>query len=122
MANERLLLYLKRQYELSEDCRFFVGQPKRRHTWTAGKNELTELIYALYADRCLDDGRITLSRTISYMELLFNIDLGNAMRNFADMKVRNTPTPFLDRLKTRLLEKMNRTEAEQQADEEDEDF
>ena len=78
-------------------------------TWTGTKTELIELIYALDTAGCLDDGKASLSRIASLLSNVFNIQLGaNIARNFYDMRIRNHPVPFLDRLKSLLIERMER--------------
>ena len=110
IANERFLSYLKQQYDILDDSQssIFGMLPKRRPTWTAGKNNLTEFIYGVWADGSFDYGNISLAQLTSYFEVVCNIDLGNISSNFSDMKIRNDPTPFLDRLKKKLLKKMGR--------------
>jgi RteC protein. len=44
-----------------------------------------------------------------YIQNVFNIRLDkNLSRAFSDMKIRNIPTPFLDKLKDALLKRMGR--------------
>lgn len=111
LANERLLDYLNKAINNLENND--PGSPamniaKTKHTWTARKNELIEMIYAWDTDGCFDNGTCSLAQITSYIEDVFNVDLGNVPRNFFDMKIRNTPTPFLDRLRMKLLERMDR--------------
>ena len=110
MANDRLQTYLTHQYDLLSDnpTGFAINMPKQRLTWTANKSDLVELVYGLWAEGCFDNGTPSLAQLVTYLETIFNVDLGNAPRSFLDMKIRNNPTPFMDRLRRKLLEKMGR--------------
>lgn len=111
IANERLQDYLNKaiqSLEGNDSGNPVVNSLKQKHTWTAKKNELIEILYAWDADGCFDNGACSLAQMTSYVEDVFNVDLGNVPRNFFDMKIRNAPTPFLDRLKIKLLERMDR--------------
>lgn len=82
--------------------------PKERITWTHSKTELIELLYSLDTDGCFNHGKIPLYKIAYYFEQVFNIDLGNNIaRNFFDMRIRQRPTPFIDRLRERLQKRMN---------------
>jgi len=75
---------------------------------TANNSDLIELVYGFWAAGCFDNGKLSLTQLVSYLETIFNVDLGNVPRSFLDMKIRNNPTPFMDKLKQKLLEKMGR--------------
>lgn len=78
-----------------------------RLKWTGTKTELIELIYALNTAGCFDGGKAPLARIASYLCEVFDTSLGaNIARNFYDMRLRNRPTPFLDRLKALLTARM----------------
>ncbi len=81
---------------------------EERHRWTASKNDLIELIYALDEDACIDNGKISLAQLTILFERMFHIELGNVSRSFNDMRIRNRPTPFLERLIRNLLQRMKR--------------
>lgn len=67
---------------------------------------LIELLYALDSFRAF--GRIPLKRIVAAVSKLMGIDLGNYSSEFARMRERNDPTPFLDMLKEALLRRMKR--------------
>lgn len=109
MAHEML-----QQYLLGELARLefpdgeYVATPTERITWTHSKTELIELLYSLDTDGCFNYGKIPLHKIASYFTTVFNIDLGgNISRNFYDMRIRQRPTPFLDRLRDRLHRRMS---------------
>ncbi len=59
---------------------------------------------------CFNNGKIPLTQIAAYFENIFNIDLGNNIaRNFYDMRIRNQPTPFLDRLREEIRKRMDNT-------------
>ena len=107
MANDRLQAYLTYQHDLLSG-NLITDLPKERITWTANKSDLIELAYGFWAEECFDNGNISLTQLVTYLETIFNVDLGNVPRSFLDMKIRNNPTPFMDKLKQKLLEKMGR--------------
>ncbi|MDR2886271.1 MAG: RteC domain-containing protein [Rikenellaceae bacterium] len=71
---------------------------------------MAELIYALDTEGSFNDGKVPLTQIAAYFESVFNIDFGNNIpRNFYDMRIRNLPTPFLDRLREIMLKRMDNT-------------
>lgn len=69
--------------------------------WTASKNALIELIYALYISNSIADKNIReIARTFEY---IFNMNLGDIHNAFHKMKFREKGvTLFLDKLKQNL--------------------
>jgi hypothetical protein len=54
-------------------------------------------------------GDTPLTQLYDYIQNVFNIQLdSNLSRTFSDLKIRNVPTPFLDKLKDILLRRMGR--------------
>jgi hypothetical protein len=113
LANDMLQVYLLSELEALENyaCKPETASfPKIKLTWTESKTDLIELIYALDTAGCLNNGKVPMTQITAYMEEVFNIDLGNnIVRNFYDMRIRNRPTPFLDRLREKILERMEET-------------
>ena len=109
LANEFLQNYIKGELRRIEQPDIVCpGLPDKWPVWTGRKTELIEQLYAWDADGCFNNGEVSLAQLTAFVEKVFGIELGNVPRNFYDMKIRNTPTPFLDRLKNRLLERMGR--------------
>lgn len=108
MANDMLTAYLVNGIEeLAYEGRRcgYDPFPDSRLTWQASKTDLIELIYALDSKGCF--GETPLTQVAGYFENVFNIRLdSNLSRAFADMKIRNNPTPGLDGLKEALLKRM----------------
>jgi len=113
MANDMLQAYLLSELELLDNYMqkpSITSFPKVKLTWTDSKTDLIELIYALDTEGCFNNGKIPLIQIAAYFESVFNIDLGNNIaRNFYDMRIRNQPTPFLDRLREEILKRMENT-------------
>lgn len=113
MANDMLQAYLLSELELLDSYMQKPNNtsfPKVKLTWTGSKTDLIELIYALDTEGCFNNGKIPLTQIAAYFESIFNIDLGNNIaRNFYDMRIRNQPTPFLDRLREEILKRMDNT-------------
>ena len=54
-------------------------------------------------------GDVPLTQLYSYIQNVFNIQLdSNLSRSFSELKIRVSPTPFLDKLKDTLLRRMGR--------------
>jgi|SRR5690606_13447836 len=77
--------------------------------WTDTKNALIELIYALYANSSLSNGKIGIRKISLTLERMFQISLGDLHHSFHRMKYRaGSRTTFLDQLKSSLEEYMDK--------------
>ena len=103
MANERLEILLKSQLDELERPQEETPQL----IWNTKKTYLIELLYALDSFRAF--GRMPLKQVVIVLQRLMGIDLGNISSAFAEMRIRNEPTPFLDALKEVLLHRMKRS-------------
>lgn len=82
--------------------------PKVRLTWTGSKIDLIELIYAIDTIKCINNGNINLKQIKEYFEIVFNLDIGpNISRAFYDMRIRKDKTPFLDKLREHLSDRID---------------
>lgn len=110
MANDMLSAYLMHEIELLNDNGMKFGSfnfPTTKKTWMGSKTELQEQIYAW--DSAGSFGDVPLTQLYDYIQNVFNIQLdSNLSRAFGDLKIRNVPTPFLDKLKNALLKRMGR--------------
>lgn len=107
LANDMLSVYLKEELEALEYEKKVSDDPLPtvRLTWQDSKTDLTELIYLLNSKRCF--GNVPLTQLAAYIASVFNIHLdANLSRTFCDMKLRNNPTPWLDKAKQALLQRM----------------
>ncbi len=107
LANELLSAYLKGELEALEYVKTASTDslPSVRLTWQDSKTDLTELIYMLDSKRSF--GNVPLSQLAAYIANVFNTQLDtNLSRTFCDMKLRNNPTPWIDKAKQALLQRM----------------
>ncbi|KAA6310201.1 hypothetical protein EZS27_038455, partial [termite gut metagenome] len=81
LAYEMLTVYLNnRLSKLEHPLQTVDKSPnylKVRHTWTGKKVELIELVYALEKGGYIDNGQINIKDLITYIENIFNVDLGD---------------------------------------------
>lgn len=108
LANGMLQTYLLEELDALEELRSYQPLfPKVRLTWRGSKAELNELLFALDSSKCFGD--VPLTRLANYLQNVFNVELDhNLSRVLGDMRLRNEPTPFLDRLAEALLKRMKR--------------
>lgn len=107
LANELLSAYLKGELEALEYVKTASTDslPSVRLTWQDSKTDLTELIYMLDSKRSF--GNVPLTQLAAYIANVFNTQLDtNLSRTFCDMKLRNNPTPWIDKAKQALLQRM----------------
>lgn len=81
--------------------------PKTRITWTANKIDLIELIYAWEKAGCFNHGSLNIKEIVAYIEVVFNIDLGDYYGTFKEMRNRINRTAFLDKLAKVLNDRMD---------------
>lgn len=75
--------------------------------WTSSKAALTELIYALYATRAINNGKDNIKSIATKFEMLFDINLDNLYKTYFEIKARKgRRTRFLEELVERFNEKM----------------
>lgn len=110
LSNDMLLAYLMHEIERLNNnglSHLPNGFPTIKLTWRGTKTELMEQLYSW--DSASTFGEVPLTQLSDYIQNVFNIRLDkNLSRAFSDMKIRNAPTPFLDKLKEALLRRMGR--------------
>lgn len=74
--------------------------------WTDSKTALVELIYALYSTGSINSGKTEIRELTAFFEQAFNIKLPDIYRTYLDIKIRSTPTKYIDTLKTALMKKI----------------
>lgn len=79
--------------------------------WTGKKVELVELIYALKVSGVLNNSRADLMQIAGFFEKLFGINLNDLYRTFSEISVRKNRTAFLDFLRDRLEDYIEKGEA-----------
>ncbi len=76
--------------------------------WTSSKVALTELIYALHHNRVINNGNTDIKEIALALQQLFNFDLGEFYKTFAEIKARKlSRTKFLDELAAGLQAQMD---------------
>lgn len=109
LSNDMLLAYLMQELERLKgnlEC-LPSGAPSIKLTWRGSKTELMEQLYSWDSDNTF--GEVPLTKLSDYIQNVFNVQLDkNLSRAFSEMKTRNVPTPFLDKLKAALLHRMGR--------------
>lgn len=110
LANDMLSAYLMHEIELLGNNGMAIGSfgfPATKLTWKGAKVELQEQIISW--DSAGTFGDVPLTQLYSYIQSVFNIQLdSNLSRSFSELKIRVSPTPFLDKLKNALLRRMDR--------------
>lgn len=109
LSNDMLRAYLMQEIERlnTNGLSLPSGFPSTKLTWHGSRTELMEQLYAWDSDNTFGD--IPLTQLSDYIQNVFNVRLDkNLSRAFSDMKIRNIPTPFLDKLKDALLKRMGR--------------
>ena len=75
--------------------------------WTAGKNDLTEVMIGVVRSGAVNHGKVSLSNFARGLGLFLNIDLGNFHRAVQNMKIRKkNPAPYIDRVKESFIKSM----------------
>ncbi|WP_412561419.1 RteC domain-containing protein [Winogradskyella sp. MIT101101] len=77
-------------------------------SWTASKTDLVELIYALHSSRAIRNGQAEISKIAEVCATLFDINLNNFYKTYAEIKNREKDTTkFLDLLKISLEKRID---------------
>jgi hypothetical protein len=81
---------------------------KVKAKWTGSKVALIELIYAFDTAKCINNGKSDLKKMTSYVENLFDIDLGDVYRTFIEIRGRKgSRVQCLDDFRKKLIERMD---------------
>jgi len=112
LANDMLSNYLNAEL-LSEDlpnAQQFdnTNIQKVKAKWTGSKVALIELIYAFQTSGCINNGKSDLKKMTSYVQNLFDIDLGDVYRTFLEIRNRKgNRVQCLDDLREKLIARMD---------------
>jgi len=110
LANELLESYLMEELDKLEgflprnNKDIFTASPL---VWNGPKIDLIEIIFAIHESGYVSYREKSFKLLVSSVEKLFSIDLGNISRAIYDMRQRDNPTKFLDKLKKILIDKLN---------------
>jgi hypothetical protein len=107
-ANEMLLEYIDDEiYKLNNPQGGRYRFPDSLY-WTEYKVYLAELIYALHCTGAVNKGKATVAELVKAFQLVFNIDLGDVYRMFAEIRDRKkNRTKFLDLARDALNRRMD---------------
>lgn len=110
LANELLETYLMEEIAkldgfVPRSCKDIFSTPPL--IWNGPKIDLIEIIYAIHETGYVSYGSKSFKLLVSAFEKLFSIDLGNISRAQYDLRQRDNPTKFLDKLKKILINKLN---------------
>lgn len=115
LANDLLQVYIEDELaylDRKESISNTTDHPKTRISWTDSKTSLIELIYALHSHGALDNGKADIKEIAAYLEIIFNIDLGDYYRTYLEIRIRKTGrTKFLESLTDKLIKRMDDADA-----------
>jgi hypothetical protein len=78
--------------------------------WTLSKTDLIELVYALHSGGAFNKGTASIADIARFFEQVLHIQLGNTSMTFQEILRRKDSTAFLERLKEKLNEHIERIE------------
>jgi len=112
LANDMLSNYLNaelRKDDLPNNHQFDNRNlHKVKAKWTGSKVALIELIYAFHTSKCINNGKSDLKKLTSYVENLFDIDLGDVYRTYIEIRGRKgSRVQCLDDLRKKLIARMD---------------
>jgi len=112
LANEMLESYLKNalaDLEMQEHkSTEAIDLPKFKLSWTGSKAALIELLYGLHSVSAFNNGKAEIKHIATYLEAVFDVDLGNYYRTFQEIRIRKkNRTSFIDTIKNCLVGKMD---------------
>lgn len=106
LADDLILDFLcQKLFDLSEN-EFSPPSAFKPLRWTESKIALTELIYAIHAAECFNDGQIDIKDIARYFQTAFHVQLGDFYRDFNQIKNRVNTTRFIDCLKEAICSKI----------------
>lgn len=80
--------------------------------WTSSKVALTELIYALYHSRVINNGKLEIKEIAKELQKLFNFELGDFYKIYSEIRLRkNSRTKFLDELSFSLMNELEKNDS-----------
>jgi len=109
LAYDQLTIYLNHKVKninRPEEELFNVDEPSPLMQWTGTKIALVELIYALQASGCINNGNVSIKEVKEMFEKVLEVDLTDYYRLFLEIKARNNTTKFMDKLSEDLIRKI----------------
>ena len=111
-AYKRFISYLERRFENQEQKLNIENLSEQYNLkWTSSKTALTELIYALYYSRAINNGNTDKKNIALAFQKLFNFELGDFYKIHSEIKSRKkSRTRFLDELSLGFIHEMEKTD------------
>lgn len=111
-AYQQFIIYLQnRLYQKENDSIKSQNLVTNNLHWTASKSALTELIYALYHSRAINNGNVEIKDIANVLQQVLDYKIGDYYKIYGEIKTRKkSRTKFLDELSTNLLIEMDRAE------------
>tara|TARA_R110002124_G_scaffold170518_5_gene338000 strand:+ start:14762 stop:15634 length:873 start_codon:yes stop_codon:yes gene_type:complete len=114
LANDLIQLHLENQLIMidnKDSGEKSQHKPNLKMIWTSPKVSLIELLYALHTEGVFNNGAADLKDIASYLEYIFDVNLGQYHRTFLEIRVRKSDrTKFLTSIKENLIVRMNNTD------------
>jgi hypothetical protein len=112
LANDLLSVYLKSGLAALDrnESKRTDHQKRSKYSWTESKTSLVELIYAIQACGCINNGSIDIKEIAQFFEYTFNIDLGDYYRTYLQIKNRQSSPKFMDAMRAALIKKIEEQE------------
>ncbi len=88
---------------------------KSRFCWTGNTTDLLELIYALHANNCFNNGDVSIGELAIGLGELLHVDLSNCYGLYGNIRRRKiNRTLFLDELREMLKKKMEDSDTKEE--------
>jgi hypothetical protein len=115
LANEMLRGFLNSALIELEQLKFSISKvqeaPKKKLIWTAPKTALIELAYGLQASGAFNNSNADVRQIATYLQSVFNVDLGNYYRTFQEIRIRKSGrTNFIDEMRKKLIRRMDESD------------
>lgn len=115
-CNEMLRIYLNKKKNSIERLNIISknrsGFPMSNLKWTGSKVAAVEFGYSLQASSAINRGNADIKDVMEFIEVYFNIDLGDYYRTYVAIKNRKRDrTPFLSSLINSFIKRLNQDDA-----------
>ena len=111
-ANDQIEIYIKNELEIlsireqNPNWEQLGSLGNNSFQWTDSKTALVELIYALHSTGSVNNGKTEIRELTTFFGQMFNIKLTDIYRTYLDIKIRSTPTKYIDTLKKALIKRI----------------
>lgn len=117
ICNEMLRIYLnKKKHSIEKQVIIKKSRellPNSNLKWTGSKADATELGYSMKDSGAINYGNVDIKEIMSFIEVSFDIDLGDYYRTYVAIKSRKKDrTPFLNKLIESLIRRMEKDDSE----------